>query len=96
MIITLSGKGGTGKTTICALILDELARRGYDGTVLAVDGDPAPDPQTPRLEPSGRQRSPETPLRPVTASRCEHTRDSPQRASKGLDDQGRKDPAGKR
>jgi CO dehydrogenase maturation factor len=42
MIITLAGKGGVGKTTLAALILDELARADYPGPVLAVDGDPAP------------------------------------------------------
>jgi CO dehydrogenase maturation factor len=41
MIVTLSGKGGAGKTSLSALILDELARAGYAGPVLAVDGDPA-------------------------------------------------------
>jgi CO dehydrogenase maturation factor len=41
MIVTLSGKGGVGKTSLSALILDELARQGYTGRVLAVDGDPA-------------------------------------------------------
>ncbi len=40
MIASLSGKGGTGKTSMAALILDELARKGYSGRVLAVDGDP--------------------------------------------------------
>jgi CO dehydrogenase maturation factor len=41
MIATISGKGGVGKTSLAALLLDELARRGYTGRVLAVDGDPA-------------------------------------------------------
>lgn len=40
-IITFSGKGGVGKTTTTALLLDELARAGYRGRLLAVDGDPA-------------------------------------------------------
>lgn len=41
MIVTISGKGGVGKTSITALLLDELARGGYEGKVLAVDADPA-------------------------------------------------------
>ncbi len=41
MFVTLSGKGGAGKTSLSALILDELARAGYAGPLLAVDGDPA-------------------------------------------------------
>ncbi len=40
MIISFTGKGGVGKTSLCALLLDELARRGYAGPVLAVDADP--------------------------------------------------------
>lgn len=37
MTIAVSGKGGTGKTTVAALIIRELMR---DGPVLAVDADP--------------------------------------------------------
>jgi len=40
-IVTISGKGGVGKTTTTALLLDELARAGYAGRLLVVDGDPA-------------------------------------------------------
>ncbi len=39
--VALSGKGGVGKTSLSALILDELALSGYSGRVLAVDADPA-------------------------------------------------------
>lgn len=38
MKIAISGKGGVGKTTVCALLCREFARRGY--SVLAVDADP--------------------------------------------------------
>jgi CO dehydrogenase maturation factor len=41
MIVATSGKGGVGKTSLAALILDELARYDYHGRILAVDGDPA-------------------------------------------------------
>ncbi len=41
MIVALSGKGGVGKTTLLAVLLDELARRNYPGRMLAVDADPA-------------------------------------------------------
>jgi CO dehydrogenase maturation factor len=36
--IALAGKGGTGKTTICGLLLDHLMRSGK-GPILAVDAD---------------------------------------------------------
>ncbi len=38
--IALAGKGGTGKTTITAMILRHLRGRG-DGSVLAIDADPS-------------------------------------------------------
>jgi CO dehydrogenase maturation factor len=38
--IAVAGKGGTGKTTIAALIVDHLARLGV-GDILAVDADPS-------------------------------------------------------
>lgn len=38
-IIAVAGKGGTGKTTICGLLIDYLAKNGY-GPLLAVDADP--------------------------------------------------------
>jgi CO dehydrogenase maturation factor len=50
--IAIAGKGGTGKTTIAALLIEMLARKG---TVLAVDADPSvnlhmalglPEPET--------------------------------------------------
>ena len=41
MIAAVTGKGGVGKTTVAALLLDEIARGGYQGKVLVVDGDPA-------------------------------------------------------
>ena len=36
--IAVAGKGGTGKTTLCGLLIDSLAKRN-DGLVLAVDAD---------------------------------------------------------
>jgi CO dehydrogenase maturation factor len=39
-IIALAGKGGTGKTTLAALLIRSLLRRGL-GPVLAIDADPA-------------------------------------------------------
>jgi CO dehydrogenase maturation factor len=41
MKVAVTGKGGSGKTTIAATLCRLLARRGYD--VLAVDGDPNPN-----------------------------------------------------
>lgn len=41
MLITISGKGGTGKTTITALLIDELLHQDRAGRLLAVDADPA-------------------------------------------------------
>ena len=41
MKVAVSGKGGTGKTTIAATLARCLARRGYD--VLAIDGDSNPN-----------------------------------------------------
>ena len=38
--IAVAGKGGTGKTTVSALLIDHLARLGI-GTILAVDADPS-------------------------------------------------------
>lgn len=38
-LIAVSGKGGTGKTTFCSILIRELAGRGL-GPVLAVDADP--------------------------------------------------------
>ena len=36
--IALAGKGGTGKTTVCGLIVDHLVKAGK-GPILAVDAD---------------------------------------------------------
>lgn len=41
MIVSVTGKGGVGKTSLCAILLDELARCDYPGPVLVVDADPA-------------------------------------------------------
>jgi CO dehydrogenase maturation factor len=40
LTIAVAGKGGTGKTTLAALIIRYLARR-HLGTILAIDADPA-------------------------------------------------------
>lgn len=39
MTIAVAGKGGTGKTTICGIIIDYLGKAGK-GPILAVDADP--------------------------------------------------------
>ena len=41
--IAVAGKGGTGKTTLAALIVLDLCRRGL-GPVLAIDADPDSNP----------------------------------------------------
>ncbi len=41
MRIAVSGKGGSGKTTMSATLARLFARRGYQ--VLAIDGDPNPN-----------------------------------------------------
>jgi CO dehydrogenase maturation factor len=38
--IAVAGKGGTGKTTISALVIDHLSRKGR-GSILAIDADPS-------------------------------------------------------
>lgn len=40
-IVTVSGKGGVGKTTITALLVQEMLALGADTPILVVDGDPA-------------------------------------------------------
>lgn len=39
--LAVAGKGGTGKTTLAALLIQTLIERG-EGPVLAVDADPNP------------------------------------------------------
>ena len=39
-VLALAGKGGTGKTTLAALLIRSLLRRGQ-GPVLAIDADPS-------------------------------------------------------
>jgi len=58
MKIAVSGKGGTGKTTLAALLATELKRRDYSVTVIDADPNPTlaaalgfpPGPLTPLLE----------------------------------------------
>lgn len=38
--IAVAGKGGTGKTTVCAMVVRYLTQRGFD-PVLAIDADPS-------------------------------------------------------
>jgi CO dehydrogenase maturation factor len=38
--IAVAGKGGTGKTTVCAMVIRYLTQRGF-GPVLAIDADPS-------------------------------------------------------
>ena len=38
--IAISGKGGSGKTTVAAMMIRALLERANHGTVLAVDADP--------------------------------------------------------
>lgn len=40
-IITVAGKGGVGKTSICACIVRELVEKYPDKRILAIDADPA-------------------------------------------------------
>ncbi|MDR1728480.1 MAG: AAA family ATPase [Acidobacteriota bacterium] len=39
MTIAVAGKGGTGKTTVCGILIEYLSKKN-DGAVLAVDADP--------------------------------------------------------
>ncbi len=41
MVISISGKGGTGKTTLAALLLRVLLDQGKNDSILMVDADPA-------------------------------------------------------
>ncbi|MDH5361724.1 MAG: AAA family ATPase, partial [Aigarchaeota archaeon] len=40
MVVSISGKGGSGKTTLCALLLKALLQNA-DRSILVVDADPA-------------------------------------------------------
>ncbi|MDR0842170.1 MAG: AAA family ATPase, partial [Acidobacteriota bacterium] len=39
MTIAVAGKGGTGKTTVCGILIEYLSRKN-EGPILAVDADP--------------------------------------------------------
>lgn len=41
MVIALAGKGGTGKTTLTALLIHYLSRRRRGSSILAIDADPS-------------------------------------------------------
>lgn len=41
LVITISGKGGVGKTTLTALLVDEIIRQSYIDPILVIDADPA-------------------------------------------------------
>ena len=41
LVISISGKGGTGKTTLAGLLLKTLLDNGKDASILMVDADPA-------------------------------------------------------
>ena len=41
MVISLSGKGGVGKTTLTAILTDEILRHRPDCRLLVIDADPA-------------------------------------------------------
>lgn len=40
IVVSISGKGGSGKTTLCALLLKALLQKSH-GSILVVDADPA-------------------------------------------------------
>ena len=60
MKIAISGRGGVGKTTLCALLAETYAQRGRD--VLAVDTDPSPSLAEALAVPSDVRSS----LRPIS------------------------------
>ena len=39
-VIGISGKGGTGKTLVAALLIRELSKEFPDASILAIDADP--------------------------------------------------------